>query len=97
MIEAVRAVIAVAGTQGNESLAMVTAAVAPLVKAGKAQGVLRDDVTVRDFIIAKGAVAIARPITHDDSRSFLIDGLRRGEPGLELGPGARKKAARRSR
>jgi len=97
MIEAVRAVIAVAGTPGNESLAMVTAAVAPLVKAGKAQGVLRGDVTVRDFIIAKGAVAMAHPDNARRLAALLVDGLRRGAPGLELGPGARKKAARRSR
>jgi hypothetical protein len=76
---------------------MVRAAVAPLVEAGKAQGVLRDDVTVRDFIIAKGAVAMAHPDNARRLAVLLVDGLRRGAPGLEPGPETRKKAAQRSR
>ena len=80
MIEALRAVIAAAGTANNESLAMVTAAVAPLVAAGKAQGVLRPDITVDDFIIAKGAVAMARPENARRLAAILMDGLRNGAP-----------------
>src|SRR5687767_3538612 len=61
MIEALRAVIAAGGTPLNESLAIFTAAITPLVEAGKAEGVLRDDVTVDDVLSVKGAVATARP------------------------------------
>ena len=76
MIEAIRAVIASAGTAENESLAMVTAAITPLVEAGKEQGLLRADVTVRDFVIAKGAVAMARPENARRLAHLLMDGLR---------------------
>ena len=76
MIEAIRAVIASAGTPDNESLAMVTAAITPLIEAGKEQGLLRKDVTVRDVVIAKGAVAMARPENARRLAHLLMDGLR---------------------
>jgi AcrR family transcriptional regulator len=76
MIEAVRAAIVGAGTPQNESLVMVTNAVLPLVEAGRAQGLLRADVTVRDFIIAKGAVAMAHPDNARRLAVLLMDGLR---------------------
>lgn len=92
MIEALRAVIASQGAN-NESLAMVTAAVAPLVAAGKAAGVLRPDVTVDDFIVAKGAVAMARPENARRLAAILMDGLRSGTPA----PARKKKPRAASR
>lgn len=80
MIEAVRAIIAVVGAPNNESLAMVTAAVTPLVEAGKTRGLLRPDVTVHDFIVAKGAVAMAQPANARRLAQLLLDGLRYGAP-----------------
>lgn len=80
MIEAIRAAIVAGGAPASESLAMVTAAVAPLVEAGRAQGVLRPDVTVRDVIIVKGAIAMARPENARRLAAILVDGLRHGAP-----------------
>ena len=40
------------------------------------QGLLRNDVTVRDFVIAKGAVAMARPENARRLVHLLMDGLR---------------------
>ena len=77
MIEALRAMIA-AGGQLNQSLAMVAAAVAPILDAGKREGVLRADATVEDFIAIKGAVATARPAWARRLAALLIDGLRHG-------------------
>jgi len=75
---------------------MVTAAVAPLVDAGKAAGLLRADVTVGDGILVKGAVAMARPENARRLAAILVDGLRHGAPARSSPPGATKKAARRS-
>jgi AcrR family transcriptional regulator len=79
MIEALRAMLA-AGNPAplNQSLAMVAAAVTPIVELGKAEHLLRDDVTVDDFIIVKGAVATARPEKVRRLARILIDGLRYG-------------------
>jgi AcrR family transcriptional regulator len=77
MIEAMRAVIAASGTSSNESLRMVRAAVAPLIEAGKAQGLLRADVTVDDFILVKGAVAVAGPEKARRLATILMAGLRK--------------------
>jgi AcrR family transcriptional regulator len=76
MIQALPAVIAARGTSLNQSLAMIAAAVAPLIEAGKAEGVLRDDVTVDDFLSVKGAVANARPENARRLAAILVDGLR---------------------
>jgi AcrR family transcriptional regulator len=76
MIEALLAVIASGGTPLNQSLVMISAAVAPLIEAGKAEGVLRDDVTVDDFITIKGAVAFAGPEKGRRLAGILLDGLR---------------------
>lgn len=100
MIEAMRAMIVARGTPVNESLAMVTAAVTPLVEAGKAEGLLRDDVTVGDLILVKGAIAMARPENARRLATILVDGLRHGAPALGPRPGAKptaKKALPRSR
>jgi AcrR family transcriptional regulator len=103
MVEAVRALIVASGTHQNESLAMVASAVAPLIEAGKLEGVLRDDVTLDDFILVKGAVATSRVENARRLAAILVDGLRHGarasEPrqGGEGGDGPKKKAARRSR
>lgn len=78
MIEALRAVIAAGGSPLNESLAMVASAVAPLIEAGKAEGVLRDDVTVDDFLTIKGALATTRPEKVRRLAVLLMDGLRYG-------------------
>jgi AcrR family transcriptional regulator len=80
MIQAVRAVIAAGGTAMNQSLAMIAAAVAPLIEAGKAEGLLREDVTTEDFLSVKGAVATARPENARRLAVILIDGLRRRAP-----------------
>jgi hypothetical protein len=72
---------------------MIAAAVAPLVEAGKAEGLLRDDVTVDDFLAIKGAVVNARPESWRRLAVLLIDGLRyRPSP-----PKPRTPAKRRSR
>ena len=76
MIEAMLAVIAAGGTPLNQSLAMISAAVAPLIEAGKAKDVLRDDVTVDDFITVKGAVVFAGPEKGRRLAAILLDGLR---------------------
>lgn len=76
MVEALRAIIAADRTHLNQSLAMITAAVAPLIEAGKAQRLLRDDVTVDDFITLKGAVVFAGPERGRRLAAILLDGLR---------------------
>ena len=99
MIEAMLAVVAGGGTPLNESLAMISAAVAPLIDAGKAEGLLRDDVTVDDFITIKGAVVFAGPAKGRRLAAILLDGLRYREPVPEVRKGKTKtgKAARRPR
>lgn len=76
MIQAMRAVIAATDGLKNASLVRIAAALAPIVEAGRAQGVLRDDVTIDDFIVAKGAIATARPENARRLATILIDGLR---------------------
>ena len=97
MIQALRAVIAAGGTALNQSLAMIAAAVAPLIEAGKAEGVLRDDVTVGDFLSVKGAVATARPENARRLAVILIDGLRSRAPAPKAKRMARKKPAKEAR
>jgi AcrR family transcriptional regulator len=93
MVDAIRALFAAGGTPMNESLAMVRAAVAPIIEAGKAQGVLREDVSVDDFIAVKGAVATTRPANARRLAVILVDGLRyRGS-----GSGARAATKRTRR
>jgi AcrR family transcriptional regulator len=87
MNEAMLAVVASGDkTPLNESHAMIRAAVAPLVEAGKAQGLLRDDVTLDDFLTVKGAILFAGPEKGRRLAAILLDGLRHGaratsEPG----------------
>jgi hypothetical protein len=69
---------------------MISAAVAPLIEAGKAEGVLRDDVTVDDFITVKGAVVFAGPEKGRRLAGILLDGLRYRPRTPELGEGAKK-------
>jgi AcrR family transcriptional regulator len=76
MIQALRAIIAAGGTSLNQSLAMIAAAVTPIIEAGKAQRVLRDDVTVEDFLSVKGAIATTRPENARRLAVILLDGLR---------------------
>ena len=98
MIEALLAVIAAGGTPLNQSLAMIRAAVAPVIEAGKAEGVLRDDVTVDDFIAAKGAVVFAGPEKGRRLAAILLDGLRyRPAPELREGDKKASKVAQRPR
>jgi AcrR family transcriptional regulator len=101
MIEALLAVLAAGGTPLNQSLVMISAAVAPLIEAGKAEGVLRDDVTVDDFITVKGAVVFAGPEKGRRLAAILLDGLRyrprAPKPRKATQPKNAKKAARRSR
>lgn len=92
MIQAFRAVIAASRTSLNQSLSMIAAAVAPLIEAGKHEGVLRDDVTVDDFICVKGAVANARPENARRLAAILLDGLRYRAPV----PKPKRKAKKKS-
>lgn len=80
MVEAMRAVIAAGGTRKSQGLAMVAAAVAPIIEAGRTKGVLREDVTVADFIAVKGAIANAQPESARRLAAILIDGLRSRKP-----------------
>ena len=80
MVEALQAVVAMGGKAGaNESRAMIAAAVAPIIEAGRAQGLLRDDVTVEDFLLTKGAVVLAGPEKGRRLATILLDGLRYGQ------------------
>lgn len=100
MIEAMIAAIAAGGTPLNPSLAMISAAVAPMIDAGKAAGVFRDDVTVGDFITVKGAIAFAGSEKGRRLAAIPLDGLR-VRPGAAKARKARAKnatkVARRSR
>jgi AcrR family transcriptional regulator len=78
MMVAMRAVVAAGPARLNPSLEMFAAAVAPIIEAGKAKGVLRADVTVEDFLTIKGAVTFARPETARRLAALLVDGLRHG-------------------
>jgi len=80
MVEALRAVVAAGKTPLNQSLAMIAAAVAPIIDAGKAEGVLRDDITVDDFLTLKGAVVFAGPEKARRLAAILLDGLRYRPP-----------------
>jgi AcrR family transcriptional regulator len=95
MVEALRAMVVTDRSHLNESLAAVAAAVAPIIEAGKREGLLRDDVTVQDFISIKGAIATAGPEKGRRLATLLIDGLRYRAhlPKLE----GRGKARRRRR
>ena len=95
MVEALRATFAAGETPLNQSLAMVAAAVAPIIEAGKTGGVLRSDVTVEDFIVVKGAVASARAENVRRLAAILIDGLRHGASGTAPRSVATKKGATR--
>jgi AcrR family transcriptional regulator len=100
MVEALRAVVAAAGkTPLNQSLAMIAAAVAPIIEAGKAEGLQRDDVTVDDFITVKGAVVFAGPEKGRRLAAILLDGLRYRPRAAGQRQGAHKarKTARRPR
>jgi AcrR family transcriptional regulator len=78
MIQALRAVMAAGGTPLNESLAMFAIAVTPIVEAGKAAGLLREDVTLDDVLSVKGAIATAHPDKVRRLAVLLVDGLRHG-------------------
>lgn len=99
MLEAMRAVVAAGPTRLNPSLAMFAAAIAPIIEAGKTDGVLRDDVTVDDFMTIKAAITLARPENARRLAAILVDGLRHGarvpKPRGEVSSG--RKAARRTR
>ena len=60
----------------NQSLAMIADAVAPIIEAGRANGVLRDDVTLEDFFLVKSAVILAGPVKGRRLVTILLDGLR---------------------
>ena len=49
-----------------------------VVAAGKAEGLLRGDVTVDDVLSVKGALATARPENVRRLATILVDGLRHG-------------------
>jgi AcrR family transcriptional regulator len=98
MIEAMLAVIAAGGTPLNQSLAMISAAVAPIIEAGKAEGLLRDDVTVDDFITAKRAVVFAGPEKGRRLAAILLDGMRyRARPERRNGARQARRVAPRPR
>lgn len=92
MLEAMRAIVAGGPTRLNPSLAIFAAAVAPIIDAGKAEGVLRDDVTVDDFLAIKAAVTLARPEHARRLAALLVDGLRHGARGPNhVGRASRKR------
>lgn len=95
MIEALRAVFHADRGQLGESLAVVATAVAPLIEAGKAEGVLREDVTVDDFIVVKGAVVNAHPRSARRLAAILLDGLRHRVSESKPPKRARSKSAAR--
>jgi AcrR family transcriptional regulator len=99
MLEAMRAVVAAGPTRLNPSLAMFAAAVAPIIEAGKADGVLRDDVTVDDFLTIKAAITLARPENTRRLAAILVDGLRHGArvPRPRGGASSGRTASRRTR
>jgi AcrR family transcriptional regulator len=80
MIQAVRALAASGGTSISESLTLVRAAIAPVIEAGRTQGVFRRDVSIEDFILIKGAIANSRPESARRLAVILIDGLRAHAP-----------------
>jgi len=98
MIEALRAVVAVGGkTQLNQSLTMIADAVGPIIEAGRAEGMFRDDVTVEDFFLIKSAVVLAGPEKGRRLATILLDGLRHGSraPAAREGTRRAKNVARR--
>jgi AcrR family transcriptional regulator len=78
MLGAMRAVVAAGPARLTPSLAMFAAAIAPILEAGKTHGVLRDDVTVDDFMAIKAAITLARPENARRLAAILVDGLRHG-------------------
>lgn len=77
MNEAMLAVVAAGDkTPLTHSLSMMSSAVAPLIEAGRQQGLLRDDVTVDDFLTVKGAIIFAGPEKGRRLAAILLDGLR---------------------
>ena len=64
-----------------------------MIEAGKVAGVLRDDVTVEDFIAVKGAVATARPEAARRLAAILIDGLRHRAPAPRPKTKMRRRAS----
>ena len=100
MIEALRAVVAVGGEASlNQSLAMIAAAVAPMIEAGRAEGLLRDDVTLEDFFLVKSAVILAGPEKGRRLATILLDGLRPSAEASahQVGIKKAKNAAQRRR
>jgi AcrR family transcriptional regulator len=99
MLQAMRAIFAAGPTGLNPSLAMFADAVAPIIEAGKTQGVLRDDVTVDDFMAIKAAISLARPENTRRLATILVDGLRHGArvPQPPDEPSSVRKATRRPR
>jgi hypothetical protein len=50
--------------------------IVPIIEAGKAEGVLRDDVTIEDFLMVEGAVVLVGPEKGRRLATLLLDGLR---------------------
>lgn len=97
MIQAMRAVVAAGVKPMSDSFTMIAAAIAPILEAGRAAGVLREDVTVDDFIAAKGAIATAHPERARRLAVILVDGLRSRGPGADVRGGAAKKREGRAK
>jgi AcrR family transcriptional regulator len=96
MLAAMRAVVTAGRAHLNPSLAMFAAAIAPIVEAGKTEGVLRDDVTVDDFMAIKAAITLAHPESRCRLAALLVDGLRHGaRVPVRRRAAPRKKPARR--
>ncbi|XXX81421.1 helix-turn-helix domain-containing protein [Sorangium sp. So ce134] len=94
MVQAIRAVIAPGGTSMSESRAMLAAALEPIVEAGRADGLLRADITVDDFLAAKVAVIAARPEYARRLATILLDGLRSPGSSRARAPVKRQKKGR---
>lgn len=75
MVQAIRAVSTVSGTM-NDSRALLASALEPIVEAGRAQGLLRTDITVEDVLVATAAVVTSPPKHARRLARILLDGLR---------------------
>ncbi|SNT64104.1 DNA-binding transcriptional regulator, AcrR family [Asanoa hainanensis] len=78
MADALRAVIASGGDPYAESGALLIGAIAPLLEAGAAAGILRADVDPFDLLVATNGVTLAATSREQADRllDLLFDGLR---------------------
>nr|PZN18805.1 MAG: hypothetical protein DIU78_22195 [Pseudomonadota bacterium] len=76
LAQALRAALTVGGATTNDSRALLTAALEPIVNAGRAQGLLRADIAVEDVLVAEVAVVTSPPKHARRLAKIVLDGLR---------------------